>query len=98
MVEKIKFVYPCRECTSQEHCMKASLSDNEVIKCIHFGYMKELCTKMRLHAERKVANDILQTINDVCFSKEYRDFRIDYGSNGQRDFVIKFIKENYGTE
>ena len=98
MGEKIKFVYPCRECTTQEHCMKASLSNNEVIKCIHFGYMKELCTKMRLHAERKVANDILETINDVCFSEVYKDFRIDYGSNGQRNLIIKTIKDNYGVE
>ena len=98
MGEKIEFVYPCKNCTTQEHCIKASLSNNEVIKCIHFGYIKDLCNAVRLSVERKIANDILKTINKVCFGKEYRDFRIDYGSNGQRDFIINFIKDNYGVE
>ena len=98
MGEKIEFVYPCRDCTTQEHCIKASLSNNEFIKCIHFGYIEDLCNAVRLSVERKVANDILKTINEVCFGKEYRDFRIDYGSNGQRDFIIDFIKDNYGVE
>ena len=98
MGEKIEFVYPCRDCTTQEHCIKASLSNNEVIKCIHFGYIEDLCNAVRLSVERKVANDILKTINEVCFGKEYRDFRIDHGSNGQRDFIINFIKDNYGVE
>ena len=29
------------------------------------------------------------------FSEEFKDYRIDYGSNGQRDLIIKFIKEKY---
>ena len=34
-------------------------------------------------------------IESVCFSEEYRDFRIDRGSNGQRDLIITKIKEQY---
>ena len=69
MGEKIEFVYPCRDCTTQEHCIKASLSNNEVIKCIHFGYIEDLCNAVRLSVERKVANDILKTIgvSDISF-------------------------------
>ena len=49
---------------------------------------------MRLSVERKVANDILKTINEVCFGKEYRDFRIDHGSNGQREpYIQDLIKQ-----
>ena len=35
---------------------------------------------------------ILNKIKEVCFSKEWVDFRISQGSNGQRDFIIKFIE------
>ena len=34
-------------------------------------------------------------IESVSFSEEYRDFRIDRGSNGQRDLIITKIKEQY---
>jgi len=34
-------------------------------------------------------------IESVCFSEEYHNFRIDNGSNGQRDLIIKKIKEKY---
>ncbi len=36
--------------------------------------------------EKRVARDILNMIERVCFSEEYRDFRVGWGSNGQRDF------------
>ena len=45
--------------------------------------------------ERKIAREILTMIESVCFSEEYRDFRIDRGSNGQRDLIITKIKEQY---
>ena len=37
---------------------------------------------------------VLNAIKKVCFSKEQRlvDFRVSQGSNGQRDFIIKFIE------
>lgn len=38
--------------------------------------------------------DVLDKINEVCFSKEQEwiDFRASWGSNGQRDLIIKFIE------
>lgn len=35
---------------------------------------------------------ILDKIKEVCFSKEWIDFRVDFGSNGQRDYIIKYIE------
>ena len=37
---------------------------------------------------------VLDKINEVCFSREQKwvDFRVSYGSNGQRDLIIKFIE------
>lgn len=45
--------------------------------------------------QREVAREILTIIEKVCFSEEYREFRIDNGSNGQRNLIIKMIKEQY---
>ena len=36
---------------------------------------------------------ILSKIKEVCFSKEWVQFRIDKGSNGQRDFLIDYIEQ-----
>ena len=36
---------------------------------------------------------ILNKIKEVCFSKEWVQFRIDYGSHGQRDFLINYIEQ-----
>ena len=36
---------------------------------------------------------VLNKIKEVCFSKEFIKFRVDYGSNGQRDFILNFIEE-----
>lgn len=37
---------------------------------------------------------VLDKIKEVCFSNEQKwiDFRASQGSNGQRDFIIKFIE------
>lgn len=45
--------------------------------------------------EKRVAREILTIIESICFSQEYRDFRINQGSNGQRDLIISKIKEQY---
>lgn len=45
--------------------------------------------------ERKAARDILSFIETVCFSKEYTQFRVNKGSNGERDLIIRTIKEKY---
>ena len=36
---------------------------------------------------------VLSKINEVCFSKEWLQFRADYGSHGQRDFLINYIED-----
>lgn len=35
---------------------------------------------------------VLNIIKSICFSEEYAQFRADYGSNGQRDTAIIYIK------
>jgi len=35
---------------------------------------------------------VLSKIKEVCFSKEWIQFRADYGSHGQRDFLINYIE------
>lgn len=45
--------------------------------------------------ERRVVREILTMIETICFSEEYRQFRVDWGSNGQRDLIISKIKERY---
>ena len=48
--------------------------------------------------QRQAARDILSIIEVVCFSKAYIKFRADNGSNGQRDFIIDYIKEKYDVK
>ncbi len=36
---------------------------------------------------------ILSKIKEVCFSKEWTQFRVDNGSRGQRDFLINYIEQ-----
>lgn len=45
--------------------------------------------------EKRVAREILSIIEKICFSDEFREYRVNNGSNGQRDLVIKLIKERY---
>lgn len=47
--------------------------------------------------ERRVARDILSMIDRVCHSEEYREYRVIYGSKGQKDLIIHMIKEKYGV-
>ena len=37
---------------------------------------------------------VLSKIKEVCFSEEWTQFRVDNGSNGQRDFIINFIENS----
>lgn len=37
-------------------------------------------------------------IEEIWFSKEYMDFRIRQGSNGQRDLIINNIKTMYDVK
>ena len=52
-------------------------------------------TKDEIVIEKKVAREILSMIEEVCFSKKFRDYRVNYGSNGERDFIINAIKTRY---
>lgn len=45
--------------------------------------------------ERRVAREILNIIEMVCFSEEYKEYRINYGSKGEIDLIINIIKNNY---
>ena len=36
---------------------------------------------------------VLSKIKKVCFSEEWGQFRVDNGSNGQRDFLINYIEQ-----
>lgn len=36
---------------------------------------------------------VLSKIKEVCFSEEWEQFRVDNGSNGQRDFLINYIEQ-----
>lgn len=45
--------------------------------------------------EKRVAREILTIIEKIYFSEEYREYRINYGSNGIRDLLISSIKKLY---
>lgn len=44
---------------------------------------------------KRVAREILSIIEKICFSDEFKEYRINQGSNGERDLIIKLIKERY---
>lgn len=50
---------------------------------------------IRRTTERRVAMEILDIIELVSFSDKYMEYRINYGSRGQRDLIINMIKERY---
>ena len=41
------------------------------------------------------AREILNLLEEVYFSSEYSEMRINNGSNGTRDFILDKIKEKY---
>ena len=45
--------------------------------------------------EKRVAREILSIIEKICIRDEFRDYRVNNGSNGERDLIIKLIKEWY---
>ena len=48
--------------------------------------------------QKQAARDILSIIEIVCFSEAFIKFRVDYGSNGERDYIINYIKNTYNIE
>lgn len=45
--------------------------------------------------KKRVAREILSMIETVCFSEEFRDFRVNEGSNGTINLIIENIKNTY---
>lgn len=41
---------------------------------------------------------VLKVIETVCFSDAWRKFRADHGSNGERDYIINYIKQMPSTQ
>lgn len=56
---------------------------------------KYMSDKNDAYIEKRVAREILSIIEKICFSDEFREYRINRGSNGTRDLIIKLIKERY---
>jgi hypothetical protein len=48
-------------------------------------------------AERRVAREILSIIEAICFSEEYRAYRVNYGSKGEIDLIISTIRAKYNV-
>lgn len=81
--KKISFYIGCDDCDIK-YC------DNEIkgAKMIMNG--EEVIKK-------RVAKEILSMIETVCFSDEFKEYRINNGSNGERDLIIENIKNIYGV-
>lgn len=76
---------------------------------LHFecnGYKTEYCDDTIKKEERifmsnediirkRVAREILSMIETVCFSEEFKEYRVDQGSNGCRDLIIENIRKTY---
>ena len=45
--------------------------------------------------ERDTARKILSMIERIYFSEEYLQYRINKGSNGTRDLILKTIEEEF---
>lgn len=45
---------------------------------------------------KKVARQILSMIETICFSEEFKEYRVNNGSNGTRNLIIENIKKTYG--
>ncbi len=67
--------------------------------------VKDICDDARKALQADLARDInvtttdtisrqaiLDKIREVCFSKKWREYRINNGSNGTRDYLISFIE------
>lgn len=44
---------------------------------------------------KRVAREILSMIETVCFSEEFREYRVNKGSNSTRDLIMDNIKKTY---
>lgn len=46
---------------------------------------------------KKVARQILSMIETICFGEEFKEYRVNNGSNGTRDLIIENIKKTYNV-
>lgn len=67
-------------------CWDNRLTDDEALELCHILEQKP-CEDA---VSRK---SVLNKIKEVCFSEDWLQFRVDNGSNGQRDFLINYIEE-----
>lgn len=47
--------------------------------------------------KKQTAREILSMIENICFGKEFEQYRCDNGSNGTRNLIIQKIKDMYGV-
>ena len=73
----------------------AKSNDIQKLKSNISGILRKKNATDKELAERKVAREILTMIEEICFSEEYKTYRLDYGTHGQRDLIITKIKEKY---
>ena len=48
--------------------------------------------------KKMAAREILNIIEEICFSTDYSEYRYYNGSNGTRDLIISIIKNKYKIE
>ena len=61
-------------------------------------FEKEILKRQEHFVEQRVAREILSKIEEVCFSRGFFDYRVNYGSNGQRDYILNWIKSRYEVQ
>lgn len=47
---------------------------------------------------KRVAREILSEIEKIYFSEEFREYQINHGTNGLRDYFIEWIKHTYDVK
>ena len=85
----------CEECRNNHTSICGNCKDFDEFEEIDFvqPHKKIPVTLDLTPCEDAVSREaILNKIKEVCFSKEWLQFRIDKGSNGQRDFLINYIR------
>lgn len=48
--------------------------------------------------KKRVAREILSMIETVCFSEEFREYRVNNGSNGTRIWLLKILKRHMALD
>lgn len=76
---------PCSNCCNGNQIEKAELCQK--------SYLAGMEHKQEQYADAISRQAVLSKIKEVCFSEEWEQFRVDNGSNGQRDFLINYIEQ-----